>query len=65
MTELEADVGRGRLGVLVAVGAAVILAIVVLGPRLGPIGTGTSIALVVAVLATRYALQGNRPTRLK
>jgi hypothetical protein len=69
MTEVERDVDdghvdRGRLGRLAAVGVAIVLAIVVLGPRVGAIGTGTMIALVVAVLATRYALQGNRETRL-
>jgi hypothetical protein len=53
------------MGRLVAVGVAVVVAVLVLGPRVGPIGTGTMIALVVAVLATRYALQTNRETRLK
>ena len=40
------------------------MAIVVLAPRVGPIGTGTFIALVVAVLATRSALNTDRQTRL-
>jgi hypothetical protein len=62
---VSTDVDRGRMGRLVAVGAAIVVAVLVLGPRVGPIGTGTMIALVVAVLATRYALQTNRETRLK
>jgi hypothetical protein len=62
---VQTDVDRNRIGLLAAAGAAIVLAIVVLAPRVGPIGTGTLIALVVAVVATRTALKGDRPTRLK
>ena len=65
MTAVRPDVDRSRVGLLAAVGAAIVLAILLLAPRVGAIGTGTMIALVVAVLATRYALQGHRETRLK
>jgi hypothetical protein len=36
-----------------------------LAPKIGPIGVGTFIALVVAVLATRSALSGHRDKRLR
>ena len=36
-----------------------------LAPKVGPIGVGTFIALVVAVLATRAALKGHRDHRLQ
>jgi hypothetical protein len=62
---LQGDVDRTRIGLLAAAGVAIVLAIVVLEPRVGPIGTGTLIALVVAVVATKIALKGDRPTRLK
>ncbi len=65
MTSVRPDIDRSRLGLLAGVGVAVVLAILLLAPRVGAIGTGTMIALVVAVLATRYALQGHRETRLK
>ena len=65
MTAVGRDVDRSRVGLLAAVGVAIVLAILLLAPRVGAIGTGTMIALVVAVLATRYALQGHRETRLK
>lgn len=45
-------------------GVGLILVMALLAPRVGPIGVGTFIALVVAVVATRSALQGNRETRL-
>jgi hypothetical protein len=58
-------IDRNRIGLLAAAGAAIVLAIALLAPRVGAIGTGTMVALVVAVVATRLALQGNRETRLK
>ena len=42
-----------------------ILVMALLGPKVGPIGVGTFIALVVAVLATRSALHGHRDKRLR
>ncbi len=60
-----ADVDRSRLSVLAVVGLVIVVAILVLAPRVGAIGTGTFLALGVAVLATRYALKGDRETRLK
>lgn len=65
MTAVFGTVDRNRLGLLAAVGVAIVVAILVLAPRVGPIGTGTFLALGVAVLATRYALKGDRETRLK
>ena len=65
MSVVQADVNRNRIELLAAAGLAIVLAIVVLAPRVGPIGTGTLIALVVAVVATKIALKGDRPTRLK
>jgi hypothetical protein len=65
MSVVQHDVDRSRLGLLAVAGVAVVLAIVVLAPRVGPIGTGTLLALVVAVVATKTALKGDRPTRLK
>jgi hypothetical protein len=65
MSVVQVDVDRTRIGLLAAVGVAIVLAIVVLAPRVGPIGTGTLLALVVAVVATRLALKGDRPTRLR
>ena len=65
MSVLQADVDRTRIGVLAAAGLGIVLAVVVLAPRVGPIGTGTMIALVVAVMATKKALEGDRQTRLK
>lgn len=65
MTAAAGGTDRTRIGLLAGAGAAIVVAIVVLTPRVGPIGTGTMIALVVAVVATRSALQGNRETRLK
>ncbi len=62
---MTGGVDRTRAGLLAAVGVAIILVIVVLAPRVGPIGTGTFLALGVALLATRYALKGDRETRLK
>lgn len=53
-----------RSGLLVVYGVGLILVMALLAPRVGPIGVGTFIALVVAVVATRSALQGNRETRL-
>lgn len=53
-----------RVWPLVAAGVAIVAAVAVLGPRVGPIGTGTLIALAVAVLATRFALNTGRQTRL-
>jgi hypothetical protein len=63
MTAVSVD--RQRAGLLAAVGLGIVLAVVVLAPRVGAIGTGTMIAVVVAVLATRSALQGDRETRLR
>jgi anaerobic C4-dicarboxylate transporter len=65
VTAAAGGTDRTRIGLLAGAGAAIVVAIVVLTPRVGPIGTGTMIALVVAVVATRSALQGNRETRLK
>jgi hypothetical protein len=65
MSVVHADVGRTRLGLMAVAGVGIVLAIVVLGPKVGPIGTGTLLALVVAVVATRTALKGDRPTRLR
>ena len=65
MSVVDVDTSRNRVGVLAAAGAAIVLAILVLAPRVGPIGTGTLMALAVAVVATRTALKGDRPTRLK
>jgi anaerobic C4-dicarboxylate transporter len=65
VTAVTGAVDRTRLGLLAAVGLGVVLVVLVLGPRVGPIGTGTFLAVGVAVLATRYALKGDRETRLR
>lgn len=54
-----------RSGLLVASGVGLIAVMALLAPRVGPIGVGTFIALVVAVLATRSALSGHRDKRLQ
>jgi hypothetical protein len=65
MTAVEIGVTRNRAGVILAVGVGIVLTIALVAPKVGAIGTGTLIALAVAVVATRVALQGNRQTRLK
>ena len=57
--------GSTRSGLLVASGVGVIVVMAVLAPKVGPIGVGTFIALVVAVLATKSALSGHRDKRLR
>lgn len=57
--------GSTRSGLLVACGLGLVVLIAVLAPKVGPIGVGTFIALAVAVLATRSALQGHRDKRLQ
>lgn len=57
--------GAARSGLLVASGLGLILVMAVLAPKVGPIGVGTFIALVVAVVATRSALSGHRDKRLR
>jgi len=59
----QSDTTRSVL--LVASGLGLIVVMAVLGPKVGPIGVGTFIALVVAVLATRSVLLGHRDTRLR
>ena len=56
--------GSARSGLLVAWGLGIIVVMALLAPKVGPIGVGTFIALVVAVVATRSALRGNRDTCL-
>lgn len=57
--------GSARSGLLVASGLGLILVMALLAPKVGPIGVGTFIALVVAILATRSALSGHRDKRLR
>lgn len=57
--------GSVRSGLLVAWGLGLVVVMVLLAPKVGPIGLGTFIALVVAVAATRSALQGHRDKRLQ
>ena len=54
-----------RSVLLVASGIGLIVVMALLGPKIGPIGVGTLIALVVAILATRSALHGHRDKRLR
>lgn len=54
---------NGKAPWLVATGVLIVLAVVVMGPRLGPIGVGTFLALVVAVVATLFVVRGD-PDRL-
>ena len=58
-----ADSTRSALLVVSGVGLIVVMAM--LGPKVGPIGVGTFIALTVAILATRSALAGHRDRRLR
>jgi len=57
--------GSARSGLLVGSGIGLIVVMALLAPKVGPIGVGTFIALVVAVLATRSVLQGHRDKRLQ
>mgnify|MGYP003622829315 CR=1 FL=1 len=57
--------GSSRSSLLVASGVGLIVVMALLAPKVGPIGVGTFIALVVAVLATRSVLSGHRDKRLQ
>lgn len=57
--------GTTRSLQLVASGIGLIIVMALLAPKVGPIGVGTFIALVVAVLATRSALSDHRDKRLQ
>lgn len=48
--------GNGVKIVLIGLGLIVLMA--VMGPKVGPIGVGTFIALVVAVVAIYYVVRG-------
>lgn len=49
---------NGRAPLLVGVGLALIGVMAVMGPKVGAIGVGTFIALIVAVVATTLVVRG-------
>lgn len=57
--------GPTRSVLLVVSGLLLIGVMGLLAPKIGPIGVGTLLALAVAVVATRSALNGHRDRRLQ
>jgi hypothetical protein len=49
---------NGKAPLLVGIGLVLIGVMAVMGPKVGAIGVGTFIALVVAVVATAYVIRG-------